>query len=137
MITKEELATTLNGREYGDEITKGEEILAKQSGLVVMFGYSDDNVELRGAIDDEIGAYDGTIISFLNGEILQNECGEEECPYFQKLKENPAVKTVEAIWDNGEYDWTFKTDIPHATFEVVEDGEKSCRGIVFDVASIK
>ena len=29
--------------------------LAKELGFVVVFGYSDDNAELRGAIDDEIG----------------------------------------------------------------------------------
>ena len=46
-MTKEELAAMLNGREYGKEITKAEEEKAKANGLVVIYGYSDDNVELR------------------------------------------------------------------------------------------
>jgi len=59
MITAEELAAKLNGREYGEEITDTEEIEAKKSGLVVIFGYSDDSAELRGAINDEIGCNGG------------------------------------------------------------------------------
>lgn len=49
----------LNGREYGDEITREEEAMAKAHGLVVVFGYSDDNMEFCGAITDEVGCYDG------------------------------------------------------------------------------
>ena len=41
-MTAKELAELLNGREYGNEITSDEEKLAKESGLVVVFGYSDD-----------------------------------------------------------------------------------------------
>ena len=137
-ITKEVFAAILNGREYGDEITKEECVLAKVSGLVVMYGYSDDNVELCGAIDDEVSAWDGTIISFLNGEILTSKCEDENCPYFKELEKSPHIKKVEALWcKEGEYSWAFKTDIPHATFDILEDGEKFCRGIVFDIASIK
>jgi hypothetical protein len=36
------------------EINKAEERQAKDAGLVVVFGYSDDGVELRGAIHDEV-----------------------------------------------------------------------------------
>ena len=36
-----------------------EERLAKENGLVVVFGYSDDNIELRGAINNEAGCFDG------------------------------------------------------------------------------
>ena len=41
-MTKEELAATLNGREYNHEITKEEEAEARENGLVVIFGASDD-----------------------------------------------------------------------------------------------
>lgn len=54
-MTLKEFAKMLDGREYGGEITKEEEALAKELGFVVVFGYSDDNAELRGAIDDETG----------------------------------------------------------------------------------
>jgi hypothetical protein len=45
-------------------------------------------------------------------------------------------KTIEAIWGKDGYSWTYKTDIPHATFDIFEDGEKFCRGIVFDIKSL-
>lgn len=48
-MTKEQMAALLNGREYGDEITRAEHQIARASGLVVVFGYSDDNMEVRGA----------------------------------------------------------------------------------------
>jgi hypothetical protein len=34
---------------------------AEANGLVVVYGYSDDNVELAGAISDEIGAWEGVV----------------------------------------------------------------------------
>lgn len=136
--TKEVFAAWITGREYGDETTATEKVIAEENGLVVMFGYSDDNVELCGAIDDEVSARDGTTISFLNGEILTSKCEDENCPYFKELEKSPHIKKVEALWcKEGEYSWTFKTDIPHATFEILEDGEKFCRGIVFNIDSIK
>jgi hypothetical protein len=138
-MTKEEFAQMITGRYRGDETTATEKVIARENGLVVMYGYSDDNVEIEGAIRDEVSAYDGTTISFLNGEILANKCEDENCPYFKGLKNNSNIKKIEALWCGEEnYSWTFKTDISHATFEVVDDdGEKFCRGIVFDINSIK
>jgi hypothetical protein len=65
-----------------------------------------------------------------------SDCNEgEDCPYFkQTLKGMSKIKT---IWDEGGYSWQYETDIPHATFEIVEDGEKYCKGIVFNLADIK
>jgi hypothetical protein len=39
--------------------------------------------------------------------------------------------TIEALWckENG-YSWTYKTAIPHAAFDIMEDKLKYCRGIV-------
>ncbi len=50
--TKEQLASRLTGREYGDEITEEEEAEAKASGLFVIFGASDDLCEIRLAVID-------------------------------------------------------------------------------------
>jgi len=47
------------------------------------------------------------------------------------------VRAVDALWAKEDgYSWTYRTDIPHATFEIVEDGEPYCRGIVIDVADL-
>ena len=138
MKTKEQFAAMLNGREYGSEITPAEEREAKKSGLVVVLGYSDDNVEMRGCINDEFGAYDGTTLKLAGGVCLEShdECGCKYCGYEAIAKNG---KVIEAIWDGpgAAATWTFKTDIPHATFMVTEDGELFCQGIVFDFSEIK
>ena len=54
-MTKEELACLLNGREYGNEISPDEEKLAKESGLIAIFGYSDDGVIFAGEASDQYG----------------------------------------------------------------------------------
>ena len=51
-MTMKEFAKMLSGREYGMELIKDEKRQAADAGLVVAYGYSDDNVELRGAIDE-------------------------------------------------------------------------------------
>lgn len=137
-MTKEELAARLNGREYCDEITRDEAQAAKEAGLVVIFGASDDLVEFRGAIYDELGMYGG-------GEFLLDDRGplpeerdddwddDEMAEYFRRRER---AHKVEALQGPGDYFWTFRTDVPHATFEISEDGEPFCRGIVIDVRSL-
>lgn len=135
-MTAKELAATLSGREYGMEIRPGEEHEAQVAGLVVVYGYSDDNVELRGAIDDEIGAYEGTTVYLTHDGILQEpDCGQDDCPYFAKEREK--AKSIKAVWhDEGGPCWTFETDIPYETFTIMEDGAPFCVGIVFSMADI-
>lgn len=111
-MTLKEFAKMLDGREYGGEITKEEEALAKELGFVVVFGYSDDNAELRGAIDDEIGCFDGGVLEHddLPGGIYADWCPEDmDCS------------------------WAYGTSIPHETFNIYEHGELYCVGIVCDI----
>lgn len=131
-----ELAALLNGREYGEVITKPEADQAKRHGLVVVYGASDDLMEFEGAIYDELSAYNGTTAYLTSAGLLENDRHNDECPHFAKQKQSAA--TIEALWaKEGDYSWTFKTDIPHETFEIVEDGEPYCRGIVFALADVK
>lgn len=109
-MTIYEFAEKLNGRQYGNEITKSEEQEAKELGFVVVFGYSDDNAEFRGAYNEEIGCWDG-------GRVYED--GDQY---------------IDAVWCKGDFCWTYSTNIPHATFDIYEDGEKYCRGIVFEKA---
>lgn len=131
----QEFAEMLNGREYNMEITPAEERLAKELGFVVVFGFSDDCIEFRGAIFDELGCYNGGIICLDKNGILKNECDDDDCPYFERMKQES--KTIKAVWDIEGYSWIYKTDIPHATFEIFEYGEKYCRGIVFEIEDLK
>lgn len=140
--TKETLAALLNGREYRDEISSAEENDAKASGLVVVFGASDDLMELRGAISDEAGCNDGgdlTVDSkglIPDWEVIDHD-DEREVRDYLKRKDAVGTRIISALWcKEGGYSWTYETEIQHATFEVVEDGKPYCRGIVFDLKDL-
>lgn len=122
-----EVAILLNGREYGNEITPSEEILLRKEGIVIVFGASDDLMEFRGAIDGEVDCYEGGE-TFLTKDGLLDIC-DCECKHFLKAKEK--TKIVESVWDKDGYAWTYKTEIPHETFEILEERKKYCRGIAF------
>lgn len=132
-----ELAAIINGREYGSEITKEEAAAAKDAGLVVVYGYSDDNVELAGAIHDEINAWGGAALYLNSNGLLTNDCGDEDCPYF--VRKRAGATKIEAFWSDSddEFPWTFETSIPHESFEIFDDGEKYCRGIVFALSDVQ
>ncbi len=139
-MTAKELAEILSGREVGNETTPREECIAKDSGLVVVYGYSDDNVEFRMAIDDEVGAYEGTRIYVNKDGILQEpDCSSVEeccCPYFETIRR--AARSIDAVWhDEGGPCWTFATTIPHETFTIFEDGEPFCEGMVFSMEHLR
>lgn len=144
-MTKEELALKLTGREYGHEITHAEVAEAKKSGLVVIFGYSDDNCELRGAINDEVGACQGATVLIGQRGTLLLEIERGDAEILEKYGVlNTALTTrkqatkIEALWcKEPDYSWTYKTEAPHATFEIMEDGEPWCRGIVIDLKELK
>jgi len=133
-MTIQEFAKMLDGREMGNEMTWEQKEQAKALGFVVVFGYSDDNAEFRGVIEDEVGCYDGGKI-YLNEDGIFEEC-EEDCKYSRIAKKK--CKVIEAVWDDGSgISWKYETDIPHATFDVMEDEEDIfCVGIVFDIKSL-
>jgi hypothetical protein len=141
-LTAEQLAETLNGNEYGNEIAKEQAQLAKENGLVVVFGYSDDNIEFRGAIDDEIGCYDGGEIFFTKEG---KQIDEDDMEVLEKHNAVPPLNKIEAIfgttYDRGEGDepcsWKYETEIPHSTFRIMEDGELYCVGIIFNISDLK
>ena len=155
-LTKEQLAAKLNGRSYRSEITPEEERLAKENRLVVVFGASDDLVELRGAINDELGlsAFYLTRIG-----VFESDCDEgEDCPYYQR-RLTAALKTGEVLaitprWGGEEMDklayaamgkptWCFESkqlDDKFAAFDIFDeyDGDREyfCRGIVIDLDEV-
>jgi hypothetical protein len=137
-MTKEALAIKLDGREYGEEITKEEEHEAKKAGLVVLFGYSDDNAEFRGAIHDEVSCFEGTKLNVTKKGVIpgdgDHQCDCEFCGYAKAAK---ASVVIDARWCEEGYSWCYRTEIPHATFNVLEGDEKFCRGIVFAISDIK
>ena len=126
-----ELALLLNGRPYLNEITDDELSDARKNNIVVVFGRSDDLMCLSGGIADEVGCYNGTKVYIISRGVLTNECEDDRCPYFSKLKEK--AHFIKAVWDKEGYSWIYETDIAHETFDIIEGGDKYCRGIVFDL----
>ena len=134
MITKE-IAEILNGLEYCEDIKPMDIKYAKDNGVVIVFGASDDLMEFRGAIDDEAGCYGGGLVYFNRSGELISKCNDIDCPYFDEIKEK--ASKIEAVWDSEGYAWTYKTDIPHETFDIIDDGFTYCRGIVFLIDDVK
>lgn len=136
-ITKEELAKRLDGNEYTKEISASLAAQAKKAGLVVIFGASDDLVEFRGAIHDEAGCYEGGAFWIVDGALWDgpgcDHHGGDGCEYARAAEADVKKRgaKIEAIWGAEGYSWIYKTDIPHAIFDVVEGVDNYCRGIVF------
>lgn len=131
-------ANLMNGREYGDEIAKVEEELAKEHGIVLVFGASDDLMELRGAIHDELGCYDGGIAYLTENGLFSYECEAlDDCPHEERRKLN--CKQIKAIWNKDWPCWSYETTIPHHTFCIVDDDPEGayCQGIAFEVRWLK
>ena len=133
-MTKKELAEKLNGTEYAGYRVFSEEIIkeAKESGLVIVYGASDDLMEFEGAFTDEAGCFDGGTVWFNKKSV----CYEDEVSAEYKY-------SITAKWCNGEDEdgnpatWSYETSIPHETFKIWEAGELFCIGIVFSIIDIE
>jgi hypothetical protein len=138
MMTKESLAAAIHGCEYGEVCSRFEGSEAKTAGLVVIHGGSDDTMSLDGAISDEFGCYDGgtahvDALGLLNRDSIEDGDDEEIAVFVARKK---TAHTIRAVWGKGDTSWSYETDVPHATFDVLEDGEVYCRGIVFALADL-
>jgi hypothetical protein len=141
VMTAKQLAEILTGREYRSETTTEERNAAANAGLVIVFGAGDDLMEFEGAINDEVGSWKGATVTVDPTGIQADWDGIDSADrrdiefmrdYFRR---EGGGRTIEALWaKEGDYSWTFKTDLPHETFEIVEDGAPYCRGIVFALA---
>lgn len=111
-MTLKEFAEMLDNREYGHEITRDEEQIAKELGFVVVLGCSDDLMELRGAIDDEFDCFTGGV-----------------------FKHESLPAPIEAVWcpPESECSWVYNTTLSHECFHVYEDDRLYCIGIVCDI----
>lgn len=62
-MTIKEFAKSINRREHEyQQFTKEELQIAKENKWVIIYGHSDDLMELEGAIYDEAGVFDGGIV---------------------------------------------------------------------------
>lgn len=133
MDTKQ-AAAALDKCQYWEEGSKELFAEMKADGLVAVFGASDDLIEFRGAINDEVGAYHGGTAYLTEAGLLVNDCHDDRCPHFERAKEN--ARTIDAIWDRDGFSWVYETNIPHETFVVMEEDDTYCQGIVFALADV-
>lgn len=121
-----EAAQALDGNEYGEEGSPELFKQMKEAGLIALYGYSDDVVIVNGAEHDE--TYSKTVYFTPDG-LLRNDCEDDNCPYFKKLKKLAA--TVNVKFGDGDYTFSMTTDMPHATFKIKEGDYPYCQGLVF------
>lgn len=140
-----EWADRLNGREYGRGCftAEHERRQAKAEGVVIVYGASDDLMEFEGAIDDELDAYEGRT-AYVTPTGLFGGCDEdprgERCKYL--VTEKKSAIHLNAIWEPKLMDgasWLIEAPeiLPHEHFDIMEDGEIFCRGLVFRLADVK
>ena len=137
-MTKEELAARLNGREYREEITRDECREAKGSRLLVAYGASDDLLELSGAVDDEVGAYNGTVVELTAaGRIIITRDDHDELVR-DGWAPPEAAFTLRAEWCPADLEasWRVTANVPFASFDIMEDGDLFCRGCVIDLRAL-
>lgn len=154
--TIDDLANLLDGNEYGDELRNeynlNVEDICKKNNWVVVFGYSDDNLELRGAIDDEIGAWEGIVVKLVKpGDFYLVDEYEET---YQKAKETMFISiedseleelkkdnykgtcVIECLWgpEDSDASWQFNcAGAPSVRFNIMEEGEIYAECLVIDL----
>lgn len=135
-MTAKELAKRLDGREYCREVTETDRKDAKDSGLVIAYGASDDLLEFDGAISNEKYAYNGCTVFVRDGKVFSDNpdvCDGVICQYYKLYLAK--AKSITAVWhDKGDPYWTIETEIPHASFRIIDYGIVFSVGIVFDIA---
>jgi hypothetical protein len=139
-------AEKLNGREYCNEITAEESRELKSDGFVVAYGQSDDLLELSGAIDEELGAWDGCRVLLYNfgGEYGVYDEDENRIKLLFNSAQISKMKKLDAIWcpvDKDDKHWASwliePVDFPHLHFDIMEDGKLYCRGTIFSVKDME
>lgn len=135
LAVAKDFALALENSEFGIEITQNQMAYCKQSGLVVVFGASTDLAEFRGAITDEAGM--GDIALTESGKILSEKSLNALDTLLDDgtIAKRPALRLI--VHTFGEDGHRFATDIPHAEFNIVEDGETFGKGIVFHISDLK
>ena len=123
-------ADLLNERQYRDVIMKVEEDAAEKDGIVIVFGYSDDLIEFRGAVYDEVGLREMVFVN-ANGvrktweEVDKDD--EEGMRRFFDEEKLPCV-TLKASWPPFRITCDAKDA---ASFMIYEGQELFCKGVAF------
>ena len=131
MKALKQFAKQLNKTQYPFVLSPAQVKYCKDNDIVVVFGDSDDLMEFDGAIYEELGCYisgaRGYKTCYLDkdGNIFGADRGN-------KSKDLTNYKTIKIWWcKDDKYCWQYETNIPHETFDIMEDDEFYCKGMVF------
>ena len=129
---REQLAEMLDGRQYRSETNEAILDFATKNDLVIVFGASDDLIEFRGAIDEEQPAWNGDFHYFdKEGDFIDYEDTESY---------QGEINVIQSKWcplELPNVSWSYSTEIPHSTFQIKEDNDVYCIGIVFSINDLK
>lgn len=127
IVTKEELANRLDLMQYGTSLAKEELRDARESGLCIITGASDDLVEFEGTVCEEAPAMNGGTVYLLPNGFTS-----------RRNKAGNGIKIV-AEWNpkDSEASWRISTSVPASTFKVVEGDELFCIGCVIEFTPVK
>ena len=150
-MNKEQFAELLSGRQYRNEITKEEEVLAKNNGLVISFKTSIYGTRFRGLLKSDISSsfpneceffiYQNTSkpigFSIVDSCIFSSKCNLSGRSNIKIKVRNESKKIKE--WGDvfRWFEWHYITDLPHAKFDIIKDGELYCRGIIIEKSVIE
>lgn len=123
-----ELVGLIGNLGYREEVSKEAIAFAKENGIVIVWGESDDLIEFRGAVYDEGDCWGGGEFYFNQNGLFEDNC---DCKWAKMAKEGCVALTAWWCKSNSEWSWTYEIAVPHETFEIMDDDEKYCKGIVF------
>lgn len=133
-MTKEDFAKMINGREQDELLSADDCLTASENNLVVVFAYSDDLLELEGAMIDELGCFNGGTFYF--EKHFERWADIDDSFEGVDLENLPVIYAV--CNDRSKYEgfWYIDTNLEHARFETIKDGEPFCSGLIFDYAEL-
>lgn len=137
--TIQDLAKLLNHNWNGDELKNPYNIdveqLCKEKKWVILFPYSDDNIEIRGYVWNELGAYNGGEFKLIKRGEFYNDPEDDDIEIYRKAKNNELVSCKDdphifMKWCDEKhkpYIWYIDTDYTDAAyFEILdEDSEEN------------
>ena len=142
-MNAKEWQAILNKREYRNEMSRDEEKQAKLDRVLICFSASDDLLEFRGIIDDEVGAWEGTTVKLTPELELFDPSENKESQKFNNSQINKMLK-ITALWaPKNEENKTWasfhvtSSDFEFYWFDIMEEGEIYCRGFVVDESELK
>ena len=150
-MNSKDWAEKLNGREYGNELSIDEIKQLVNDNKVVVYGSSDDLLELEGAISNEYSVYNEKTFFYCGKETFadQDEINElldyvdDEYPSLSDivtdaLCRNDGDDLYITIRPGSDCQFEFETNIPNVEwFDIVEDGNLYCKGFVFDKSDLE